>query len=327
MARFFIVLMAHQSAWCIRHAIESLISQSFEDWECLICDDASTDGTQGIVDEYITDPRIAYFRHASNVGQALNWSHGLAHATATYVATLHADDVWFNDTLQTYANAFDQTAYCDFVAGSWLRTDSNLRELVHQPQARPTGEYDSEAAVRFVLIGNSVLPSASAFRRSLVDLAGYPKSDYGMLCDRDYFVRLALASRSMVILNRPVMRYRIHEASVTSEYVRDHRLLDELIGFEMNLQGYLRDHSKRQELMKTYKKHSADFFFRNGMSLFQDGDYQKANQILAHACECDPMLLRNPKRFIKWLVFRCGPLGRRVMSYIHNRNSFVNDLA
>jgi glycosyltransferase involved in cell wall biosynthesis len=326
MVRFSVILMAWQSAWCIQDAIRSVLSQSVSDWDCLICDDASTDGTAEVVREYLSDSRITYFRQPQNVGQALNWMHGLTHAKAKYVATLHADDVWFEDALATYLSAFDQSTQCDLVSGDWLRTDSQLRQLAHQPQSRVGGDYVHDTVVRRVLLDNPFLPSASAFRRKLIDSAGFPNPEYGMLCDREYFLRLSVAARSVAILDRRVMRYRVHEGSVTNEYVRNHRLLDELLDFERRLDDYVKDYADKGELIATYKEMSADFFFRNGITIFQDGDFRRAGEIIEHARQCDPRLLRSPKRLIKWLVYRCGPWGRRLMPYIHNRNTFVTDV-
>jgi len=326
MATFSILLLCSQSHWSIRDAIQSVLAQSFTDWECLICDDASKDGTEALVLEYLGDARFRYHRHPSNVGQGANWGVAIAKTSAPYIATLHADDVWLPNAIATYWNAFVHHENCDIVSAGWERTDSDLRVLAHQPPARRAIDCCAHEAVQRILLENPILPSASAFRRSVAESSGLPNVNYGMLCDREYFLRLAAHSRRFVIAEELIMLYRVHDASVTAKYSRNHRLVSELQDFDCQLADFLRDIPQREQLLMDYRRQIADFYFRSGLTLFQQGEVVRAKQIIGHALQNDAGLLRDPKRLAKWILYRCGPFGRLVLPMIHSRNKYVNEL-
>jgi hypothetical protein len=91
----------------IRRALESLLSQSFEDWELVIVDDASPDGTAAIVESYLSDERISYRRLPANRGLGTALNAGLDAARAPLLAYLPSDDVYYPDHLAELVGALD----------------------------------------------------------------------------------------------------------------------------------------------------------------------------------------------------------------------------
>jgi glycosyltransferase involved in cell wall biosynthesis len=85
----------YNGAKFIESALRSLSSQSFQDWELLIADNASVDATEEICRGYVeADDRIRYFRHEDNIGAPSNFKWLLDHATAPYFMWAAADDIW-----------------------------------------------------------------------------------------------------------------------------------------------------------------------------------------------------------------------------------------
>lgn len=77
----------------IRECIDSVLAQSFQDWEIICCDNASTDGTWSILEGYAArDPRIRILRNETNLGPIPNWKRCLAGATGRYIHWLWSDD-------------------------------------------------------------------------------------------------------------------------------------------------------------------------------------------------------------------------------------------
>ncbi|MFA6158125.1 MAG: glycosyltransferase family 2 protein [Candidatus Paceibacterota bacterium] len=90
-----ILVATYNRAHYIGEAVASAQKQTFQNWELIILDDASTDGTETIArDMAARDSRIAYVRHPQNKGIAGNRNAGLALAKGTYIAVLDSDDVW-----------------------------------------------------------------------------------------------------------------------------------------------------------------------------------------------------------------------------------------
>src|SRR5436190_10934974 len=77
----------------LKGAIDSLLSQRFTDFEILISDNASTDGTQAICEEYVAnDQRVSYFRQRTNIGAPGNWNYVAKLARGTYFKWASAND-------------------------------------------------------------------------------------------------------------------------------------------------------------------------------------------------------------------------------------------
>lgn len=96
-----IIMPAYNSEKHIRESIESVLSQSMEDWELLVIDDASQDETADIVQRYaLLDKRISLFKNDRNIGTAKSRNIGLDNAKAKWVAFLDSDDIWYSNKLE-----------------------------------------------------------------------------------------------------------------------------------------------------------------------------------------------------------------------------------
>lgn len=95
-----IVLPTFNRSGPMRAAIQSVLEQTYDEWELLIVDDASTDGTGAVIEEFAFDPRVRHFAHDTNKGVAAARNTALRHAEGTYVAYLDSDNTWVPDFLE-----------------------------------------------------------------------------------------------------------------------------------------------------------------------------------------------------------------------------------
>ena len=97
-----IITPCYNASGCIRETIESVLSQTFDDWEMLIVDDCSSDNSANIIKEYSSnDNRIKYYKTDHPSGSpSLPRNIGIENARGKYIAFLDADDVWLPDKLQ-----------------------------------------------------------------------------------------------------------------------------------------------------------------------------------------------------------------------------------
>ena len=90
-----VITAAYNCSATIGETIESVMAQTWENWEMLIADDCSTDDTADVVKSYMQkDPRIKYIKLAQNSGSAAARNTAIANAKGKYVALLDADDLW-----------------------------------------------------------------------------------------------------------------------------------------------------------------------------------------------------------------------------------------
>ena len=114
-----IIMPAYNAELHIAESIESVISQTYSNWELLITDDRSTDNTQQIINEYaIKDQRIRQFINEQNGGAGVARNNSIKQANGRFIAFLDADDLWLPEKLTkqisfmlTNNYAFTFTAY------------------------------------------------------------------------------------------------------------------------------------------------------------------------------------------------------------------------
>ena len=96
-----IITPTYNSGPLLQHTVRSVSEQTFDDWELLLIDDASTDGTSDVVDWHAsTDRRVRAFHMPNNGGVSIARNAGLDAARGTYVAFLDHDDLWLPKKLE-----------------------------------------------------------------------------------------------------------------------------------------------------------------------------------------------------------------------------------
>ncbi|MFA5023121.1 MAG: glycosyltransferase family 2 protein, partial [Candidatus Paceibacterota bacterium] len=92
-------------------AIESILKQSFTNWEIIIVDDGSTDNTAQVIEKYLIDPRIHYFKNDQNLGICATRNRALQESAGEYLAVLDSHDFWADsDKLKKQVEFLDQEA-------------------------------------------------------------------------------------------------------------------------------------------------------------------------------------------------------------------------
>ena len=115
-----VITSVYNSGRYISKAIESVLAQTYQNWELLITDDGSTDGTIVIVESYVAkDSRIRLLRHDVNSGPGAARNTSLKNAQGRYVAFLDSDDYWMPDKLERQLEQMKSTG-CGMVYSSYL---------------------------------------------------------------------------------------------------------------------------------------------------------------------------------------------------------------
>ena len=116
----------------VKDAIESVLSQTYDNWEFLIVDDGSTDNSVGIIAPYLRDKRITCIRLQENQGIPRARNVGLIEAKGSYVAFLDQDDFWYTDKLEIALDTFRRCDQVDILFSDieikWEDGETELRE-------------------------------------------------------------------------------------------------------------------------------------------------------------------------------------------------------
>lgn len=95
-----IIMPSYNTAKFISGSIESVLAQTYSDWELIIVDDCSTDNTDEVVKPFLSDSRIKYIKNEKNSGAAVSRNRALREANGKWIAFLDSDDLWIPDKLQ-----------------------------------------------------------------------------------------------------------------------------------------------------------------------------------------------------------------------------------
>jgi len=185
--RFSIVIPLYNKRRYIRRAIDSVISQSFRDFELIVVDDGSTDGSQEMVVD-IADLRMKLIRQ-DNAGEGAARNRGIKEAKADWIAFLDADDMWVSGHLDNLARLIERfpesgllsTGYQEILDGAGVnpipRKASNMREI----------DYFAEAALR---IGVIHVSAVAVKRTAIQERGGFGAFPTG--ADLECWAKLAL---------------------------------------------------------------------------------------------------------------------------------------
>src|SRR5512140_980329 len=95
-----VIMQAHNAQAFVGQSIQSVVNQTFPDWELIVANDASTDTTQSVIDAFRSDPRIRSVRLEASRGVAGARNAAIAESRGRYLAFLDADDTWDPTKLQ-----------------------------------------------------------------------------------------------------------------------------------------------------------------------------------------------------------------------------------
>ena len=247
----------------------------------------------------------ATYINAENLKQANNWAFAIANTSAPILTTLHADDAWEPDALQTFAEAFKKQSDLDLAWANWDYYDAGLKVRQRSAPVTVPKEMDGNEACIWLLDNNHALPSATAFSREAAQRAGAPDPRFGMVCDRRYYLQLAMASRRSRAIPKVLVRYRQNEGGVTSVFSTSGRLQDEMIVFADDAENLFRPHPRRAELAKRLRIMLGKDLFLLGLEAFLAGDRARGKRWMANGKRLaggsliEPSSLRGVARTIK----------------------------
>lgn len=203
-----IITITYNRARYIKEAIESVLVQSFGDWELIIIDDASTDNTPAIVQEYAQkDSRIRYFRNETNLKIPRSRNLGLKMAEGKYIAVLDSDDVWAEpDKLRKQVEFLENNPEYALVGGGVIFIDENGREI-----SRRLNPSDDKEIRRRILFKNPFVHSGVLYlRKAALESGGY---DENLNVSEDYDLWLKMGRTwKFANLNDYLVKYRIYSA-------------------------------------------------------------------------------------------------------------------
>lgn len=181
-----IVMAAKNYARFLPEAVESVLAQTFADWELLIIDDGSTDATPAVVRPFLADPRIRYTR-SDRLGQSRAKNLGISLARGEFVAFLDADDAWEPAKLEKQLALFQDRPEVGVVYSRRSLVDESGQAL---PQSRSTTLPRGRVLAQ-MFVQNHVCFSSAVVRRIVFSHVGAFDPEWDLAIDYDLWLRVA----------------------------------------------------------------------------------------------------------------------------------------
>ncbi len=212
-----VLMCAFNSENFISKSIESVINQSFSNFEMIIVDDGSKDATQEIIKMYaLNNSKIRLFSKTnSGITESLNY--GLKFCEGKWIARLDSDDLCHVDRLKKQISAAESSKRIGLVGSNAIfinKLDKNLFYFSY-----PTSHKDLK---NNLISCSKFFPHSSAFyNRKLIDSLGGYRERAGMSEDWDLWLRIA-DKKEIHNINEPLVKIRIHENQVSKKNYLNH---------------------------------------------------------------------------------------------------------
>lgn len=210
--KFSIVVPCHASRAWLRSCLDSVLSQSFTDFEIIGVDDADLDGSGRILDEYAAaDPRVRVLHLDENVGLGLARNAGLKECRGDYVLFLDADDLYLPGSLESIATRIDATDRPDILLFDYERIFWDGRVVRNQRHDAFAGHGAGvfTAAERPIFLTFLEVVWNKACRRDFLTRHGFAFTT-GFYEDAPWTYSTMLTAERIATLDRVVVHYRQH---------------------------------------------------------------------------------------------------------------------
>ncbi len=194
----------------LKEAINSVLCQTYPNWELLIIDNFSTDNTQEVINNF-NDPRIKTFQLNNNGVIAISRNYGIKKASGEWIAFLDSDDTWYSSRLRTILNNLNLTELPDMITTNemLINIDTGYSKKLLYGRKLVDNLYES-----LLFYGNLFSPSATLIRRGFIEeksLLFRENEKYITAEDYDYWLLVAKHNPKVMSLDTIQGEFRIHQ--------------------------------------------------------------------------------------------------------------------
>jgi glycosyltransferase involved in cell wall biosynthesis len=204
-----VIIPSYNSARYLADALDSVLNQTFRDFEVLVIDDGSTDDTNAVVGRYGEAVRYIYQR---NSGVAAARNRGISESCGRYIGFLDADDTWGHDKLEAQVGALHRNPryLASYTAFTVVRSDLTPLRITRSNR-------HGEALEDLLLRGNVVGSICTVLcQRSLLVATGGFDPSLSQCADWDLWVRIARRTE-FLYLDLPLATYRQHSTNMSRD--------------------------------------------------------------------------------------------------------------
>lgn len=216
MSKVSIVLAVFNGSKFIRSSIESILNQTYTNWELIVINDGSFDDTENILREFEKfDSRISIYSLPENRGLTYCLNMGIAKSKGDYIARMDGDDLMHVDRLKMQVEFLEGNVDYGVVSTAIELID----DMGHRIGIMTPPIEDREIKAKMVFQNPIAHPTVMLRKKVLENLTSIYRVDYPNCEDYDLWIRMSIFT-NFYCLDAPLLKYRIHPQQITSKKVR-----------------------------------------------------------------------------------------------------------
>lgn len=246
-----VIIPTYNSKDFLPEAVASVLNQTYKNWELIIIDDGSTDGTEGSIKKIVNKAdKINYF-HKINGGQASARNYGISKSKGELIAFLDADDVWEKNKLEIQISTLKKID-ADIIFTGSLAFGNYNGSYIGLPENQ-RGIQSGETMFKELWYNCGITNSSVLIKKnSLVQLGGLDESqELRGSEDYEYWLRMAKKNMTFFGIDQALVRYRIHPLSTSSNHYR--MTLGKLLIYNRYDIDWVKDVYLVERIRKTYR--------------------------------------------------------------------------
>lgn len=314
MPKVSIITAAYNHVRFIRQTLESVQSQTYRDFEHIVVDDGSSDGTSDLLQSF--GEKITYIRQ-ENRGAHVAINAGIKASSGEYVAILDSDDAWLPHKLERQIQAFEQSPGAGLVYSQAhiIDSDGKLKED-EEAMGRPVSDFQHAF---FELLHDNYIPALTAvFRKDCIERVGYFNEKFRALSDWDLWLRIA-DQWPILFVPEPLALYRIHANNTWHTLVKNGQVNRERLLLLENAAALTPKDSDNEGKREVIESAFRELALKTAYGLWYRYRYLEASSYTLFALKVRPMLLKDAflairPRFIPRLLV--GERGTKLFSWL-----------
>lgn len=254
-----VVMSVYNTEKYLQESIESMLNQTFKNFELIIINDHSTDNSLKIIKDYSKkDDRIILINNKKNSGSAFSRNEGIKIARGKYIAIMDSDDISLPDRLDYQHNFLEEHKNLFLVGGSWINITESGEEISTVKHSFGINKINKKLPYKSMIHQPTIM-----FRNE--EIISY-RDKFRYAQDRDLFLRFLSGGKTMEIVPKVFIKYRINSGSVSIK-----KSFEQLFFRNKAIEFYFQRKKKGEDEYKTFNP-------QRELTLFDESKISKCNE-------------------------------------------------
>lgn len=323
MAKVSVIIPTYNCAQYVVEAIESVLNQTYKDFEIIVIDDGSTDNTQEVLLPYIEGNKIKYLYQTHSGRPSVARNRGLKNSSAEYICFLDSDDMLVKESVYERVDILNSYNDVGVVFSNWLKFKNNFSprklettEIIKNKflEKLPTQMIDSKSKdyyifkrefVYEIFNSSSLKTSTVMMRMSLLNRIGMFDESLIIGEDYDLFLRLGVVT-NLAFIVKPLSYSRGHGNNIASDSTRniieDTKVIEKFVSNNRKMSN---------QIKKRFYKKLERFYLETGLYFLDQDDCLEARKRLFRAVKYNPLSFES----ILYYVFTFLPIKKDTIIY------------